>query len=112
MTPSAHRVRDRRTSAAEGTRARPLHRDERDDATVSLEDWSCRHFSLSNPAGRTASDLPRLLRREASSIADRGIMPMDILDVTISQEMTADGPWRSATVYWQPDDRETRDSLR
>ncbi len=29
--------------------------------------------------------------------------PMDILDVTVSQEMTEDGPWWSATVYWSPD---------
>lgn len=25
---------------------------------------------------------------------------MELLDVTVSQETTADGPWWSVTVYW------------
>jgi hypothetical protein len=38
-----------------------------------------------------------------------GIDPMDLLDVTISQEMTEHGPWWSATVYWSPDPKPVSD---
>ena len=65
--------------------------------------WSCRHFSLSNPENDGADDLPRLLRRIADMIEDHTIKPMELLDVTVKQEITADGPWWSVTVYWSPD---------
>jgi hypothetical protein len=39
----------------------------------------------------------------ATEIEKRDIDPMDLLDLTIHQEMTGDGPWWSAMVYWSPD---------
>jgi hypothetical protein len=65
-------------------------------------EWSCQHFGISNPRHSGATDLPKLLRRVATQIEKLGIDPMDILDLTISQEMTEDGPWWSATLYWSP----------
>jgi hypothetical protein len=65
--------------------------------------WSCQHFSLGNPRKDGASDLPRLLRRFADEIEIRQIKAMDILDLTVSQEMTEDGPWWSTSLYWSPD---------
>ncbi len=66
-----------------------------------MEDtWSCSHFSLANPVDDRPDDLPHLLRRIADAIEQRGIGPMDILDLTISKEITGDGPWWSVTLYW------------
>jgi hypothetical protein len=67
------------------------------------ESWMARRFSLANPQEDGAADLPRLLRRMADEVEARNLDPMDILDLTISQEMTAAGPWWSATLYWSPD---------
>jgi hypothetical protein len=36
----------------------------------------------------------------AAELEKRRIDPMEILDLTISQEMTERGPWWSATLYW------------
>lgn len=58
------------------------------------------HFSLANPVDDRPDDLPHLLRRIADAIEQRGIGPMDILDLTISKEITGDGPWWSVTLYW------------
>ncbi|GAA2717061.1 hypothetical protein [Actinoplanes palleronii] len=55
------------------------------------------------PVDDGSSDLPRLLRRTADEIEKRNLESMDIFDLTTSQEMTADGPWWSATIYWSPD---------
>ena len=65
--------------------------------------YSCEHFSLSNPENDGADDLPRLLRRVADVMEEYGIRPIDILDLTVSQEPTGEGPWWSVTVYWSPD---------
>ncbi|GAA4973808.1 hypothetical protein [Actinoplanes utahensis] len=67
------------------------------------ESWTSRHFSLTNPRDDGSTDLPRLLRRMADEIEDLDLDPMDILDLTIAQEITEDGPWWSATLYWSPD---------
>lgn len=67
------------------------------------DEWTVQHFSLSNPSGATETDLPLLLRRLADAIEAKGIQPMEILDITVSSEMTENGPWWSATVYWSPD---------
>ncbi len=67
------------------------------------ESWTCRHFTLGNPRNDGSTDLPRLLRRVADEIDARAILPMDILDMTVSHEITEDGPWWSVTLYWQPD---------
>ena len=62
------------------------------------------HVSLSNPLDDGAADLPRLLRRVADLIEAEGITAMEILDVVVHEEMTADGPWWSVTVHWSPDE--------
>jgi len=88
----------------EGITHRPRHEwaSRRHDLQVA-DYWSSRHFSLTNPRDDGSTDLPRLLRRLADHIEDLGIQPMDVLDVTIAQDITEDGPWWSATVYWSPD---------
>jgi hypothetical protein len=70
---------------------------------VVSEQWTCQHFSLANPVDDGSADLPKLLRRVAEQIETMGIEAMDILDLTITSEITADGPWWSATLYWSPD---------
>lgn len=79
-------------------------------ATMSImtEVGLCRHFSLANPRDHRSDDLPYLLRRVADEIEQSGVATMEILDLTISSEITADGPWWSATVYWSPDDDSPR----
>ena len=69
-----------------------------------------RHVSLSNPLDDGAADLPRLLRRVADLIEAEGVMAMEVLDVVVHEDMTADGPWWSMTVHWSPDapDEEAR----
>ena len=79
-----------------------------DDAVIGddrgmPDTWTCHHFSLSNALDDRPGDLPHLLRRVADEIERRQILAMDLLDVTISQETTADGPWWAVTVYWSPD---------
>ncbi|HEY5455966.1 MAG TPA: hypothetical protein VIJ96_10890 [Acidothermaceae bacterium] len=64
------------------------------------DQWSCSQFSISNARDDSTSDLPALLRRLAAEIERREISPTDILDVTIANEITGDGPWWSGSVYW------------
>jgi hypothetical protein len=45
-----------------------------------------------------------LLRRIAAEIEDRRITAEELLDLTVHQEITADGPYWSVTLYWSPDD--------
>jgi hypothetical protein len=71
--------------------------------------YTCNHFSLCNPENDGADDLPRLLRRVADLIEEEGIKPMDILDLTVSEEITGDGPWWSVTLYWSPEPEEEQD---
>jgi hypothetical protein len=47
-------------------------------------DYTCDHFSVSNPEEDGADDLPRLLRRVADLIEETGIQPMEMLDLTVS----------------------------
>jgi hypothetical protein len=65
--------------------------------------YSCRHFSLNNATNDRPDDLPHLLRRLAAEIEAQAIQAEDILDLTVSQETTGDGPWWSVTLYWSPD---------
>ncbi len=67
--------------------------------------WPCRHFSLANPREDGATDLPRLFRRLADEVERLEIESLDVLDVTVSHEMTEDGPWWSVTLYWTPKGR-------
>lgn len=72
-------------------------------ADKTFKGYKCRHFSLANAKGKHETDLPRLLRRVAAQIDELGIKPMEILDVTVSSDITGNGPWWSVTVYWAPD---------
>ena len=65
--------------------------------------WVCRHWTLSNAVDTDVTDLPLLLRRVADQIEADGITAMELLDVTISQTIGAEGPTWAATVYWSPD---------
>jgi hypothetical protein len=57
------------------------------------------HFSQANPAGRGQDDVPSLLRRVAKSLEKIG--PVDVQDLILHTEMTAEGPWHSLIVYFQ-----------
>jgi len=71
---------------------------------VTLTDsWPARTFSLANAKDDRPDDLPHLLRRLADRIEGFNLDPMSILDLTVSAEITADGPWWSATLYWAPE---------
>ncbi|MDZ5446612.1 hypothetical protein U2F26_28465 [Micromonospora sp. 4G57] len=60
--------------------------------------WTIRHFSRANPAGPGQGSVPALLRRIADSIeAYAGI---EVQDLVLHNEITADGDWWSATVYF------------
>jgi len=65
--------------------------------------YPCRHVSLANPRGNDETNLPMLLRRLADLLVELDIHQEDVLDVTISSQITERGPWWSATVYWSPD---------
>jgi hypothetical protein len=62
--------------------------------------WSVHHFSQANPQGVEQGDVPSLLRRVADSIEELG--PVEIQDLILHTEITADGPWPSLTVYFHP----------
>jgi hypothetical protein len=91
-----------RTAADEGVPAWPTV--QQDQGMTAW--WTSRHFSLTNPRDDGGTDLPKLLRRMADEIELLDLIPMNILDLTVSQEITEDGPWWSATLYWSPDDAE------
>ena len=69
----------------------------------SKRSWSCRRFSLANASDDRPGDIAYLLRRVADEIDDRGIDPMDFLNLSLEHEMTAQGPRWSITVFWDPD---------
>ncbi len=62
--------------------------------------FTCRHFSLSNPINAGPENLPKLLRRVADELEQRGIAPEDILEVTVSNETEAFGPYWTVSTYW------------
>jgi hypothetical protein len=64
--------------------------------------FACLHFSLANAGDDRPWDLAHLLRRIADEIDAREIKPMEILDLTVSKEITEHGPWWSVTLYWSP----------
>ena len=68
------------------------------------EPWVCRHWTLSNAVDTDVTDLPMLLRRVADQIEADAITPMELQDLVVHQEMGAEGPAWSVTVYWSPDD--------
>ena len=64
------------------------------------DSWPIRHFSQANPKGPGQGDVPALLRRVADSLEKLG--PVEVQDLILHQEITADGPWPSLTVYFHP----------
>ncbi len=72
-----------------------------------MDEWNSKHFSLANALDDRPGDLAHLLRRLADAIDEKALAPNEILDVTISSEVTDDGPWWSATLYWSPAGRVT-----
>ncbi len=69
-----------------------------DRETLTPGQWSCFHFSQSNPAGPGQEDVPTLLRTVADSIEALG--SVYVHDLILSQDVTADGLWPSVTVYY------------
>ncbi|MGI5171776.1 hypothetical protein ACQEU3_46265 [Spirillospora sp. CA-253888] len=66
------------------------------------DSWSVRHFSQANPKGPGQGDVPALLRRVADSIEELG--RVEVQDLLLHQEITAEGPWTNLTVYFHPAD--------
>ena len=60
--------------------------------------WTAEYFSQANPAGPGQDDVPSLLRRFADSL-DR-IGPVEVQDLILETDVTADGYWPSLTVYF------------
>jgi hypothetical protein len=60
--------------------------------------WTINHFSQANPEGAAQGDVPALLRRVAESLDALG--PIRVQDLVFHNEITADGPWYSVTVYY------------
>lgn len=72
---------------------------------MEIPGFAARHVSLCNAYdGPHETDLPMLLRRVADMIEELEVQPMEILDLTIASEITENGPWWSATLYWAPDE--------
>lgn len=63
-------------------------------------DWTAHHFAQANPAGQGQGDVPALLRRVADTIDELG--EIEILDLVLHSEITADGAWPSIMVYYKP----------
>ncbi|HEX5594666.1 MAG TPA: hypothetical protein VFX61_01390 [Micromonosporaceae bacterium] len=62
------------------------------------ESWTVRHFSQANPAGPGQDSVPALLRRIADTIEQFG--KIEVQDLVLRSEVTAEGDWWSATVYF------------
>lgn len=70
------------------------------DARMNVSgDWTAHHFSQANPAGRGQEDIPALLRRVADTI--EGLGEVQIMDLVMHNEITAEGDWPSMTVYYK-----------
>lgn len=59
---------------------------------------SVNHFSQANPSGPGQDDVPALLRRVADTVETLG--PVDIHELVLHNELTADGDWNSITVHF------------
>ncbi len=70
-----------------------------DDLTLNREEWSCRHFSLSNPGGPGRNDVPKLLRALAEKIEGKG--QIEIRDVVFSSGLSDGDDDPTFTVYFE-----------
>ncbi|WP_280421019.1 hypothetical protein [Nocardia carnea] len=66
--------------------------------------YTISHFSQSNPAGDSQGDVVALLRTVADSIASLG--DVAVQDLILHNEITAEGPWPSITVYYSEEPKE------
>jgi hypothetical protein len=65
---------------------------------TKLKTWTAKHFSQANPIGRSQGDVASLLRRVAGSLEKIG--PIEVQDLILHTDVTADGPQHSLTVYF------------
>jgi hypothetical protein len=70
-----------------------------------IDKWTANHFAQANPTGDGQGDVPALLRRVADTIA--GLGDVQILDLLMHVEVTAEGDWPSLVVYYHRPDRES-----
>jgi hypothetical protein len=61
--------------------------------------WAVRHFSQANPEGPDQGDVAELLRRVAETLD--GLGAVDVVDLIMHNEVTANGDWPSLTVYFR-----------
>jgi hypothetical protein len=59
--------------------------------------WTIEHFSQANPEGAGQGDVSALPRCVAATLEQLG--PVDVADLVVHAEITADGGWPSLTVY-------------
>ncbi|WP_063041999.1 hypothetical protein [Nocardia grenadensis] len=71
---------------------------------MTIPQYTISHFSQSNPAGDNQGDLVALLRTVAASIESLG--DVAVQDLVLHNEVTADGPWPSITVYYSEEPKE------
>jgi hypothetical protein len=65
------------------------------------------HFSQANPEGRDRGNIPKLLRRVASTISSLG--PVEVHDITFNAgDASVDGNEPSMTVYYELPDKRAR----
>jgi len=68
------------------------------------ENWTARHFSQANPAGRGQGDVAALLRRVADTLERLG--SLEVHDLVKHNGATPEGDWPSLIVYFTSDDAE------
>jgi hypothetical protein len=65
-------------------------------------DYTIFHFAQSNPKGRDQGNVPRLLRRVAKTIAEKG--DITVQDIIFHTELDDEAEWwPSLTVYYSRD---------
>jgi hypothetical protein len=64
------------------------------------ESWTINHFSIANPRGPDQANVPALLRRAADALEEFG--PVEVQDLVMGTEITAEGSWYDITVYFHP----------
>lgn len=70
---------------------------------MTISHYTISHFSQSNPAGDSQGDVAALLRAVAASI--ESLRDVAVQDLVLHNEVTANGPWPSITVYYSEERR-------
>ncbi len=68
------------------------------------DQWTCFHTSQGNSKGEGQGDLPKLLRTFADTVERLG--DIEVLDLTLDDEITAEGSWFSLTLYYSRGDEQ------